>query len=62
MNKVLLVQFHLNAPASGLQIRAVLVYTMADYLNQPVNRCPLHSLTADPQRQGNVQHCFIYTC
>lgn len=60
VDKILLVQFHLNEPTPGLRVRALLVYTMADYLNQPVNRCTIHSLSVDPERQAHSvdKKCF----
>lgn len=61
MNKTLLIQFRLNASTNcDLRVRALPVYSTADSLNQPVQRCALHMLNSDPQRQGGFT-CLLFT-
>lgn len=52
MDKILLIQFRLSTVVAGMRVRAMPVYTTTDYIDQPVNRCPLHAVTLDPQHLG----------
>lgn len=59
MEKMLLIQFRLSTVVSGMRVRAMPVYTTSDYINQPVNRCPLHAVTLDPQHLAHEDgNCF----
>lgn len=59
MDKMLLVQFRLSTVVAGMRVRAMPVYTTSDYINQPVNRCPLHAVTLDPQHLAHEDgNCF----
>ncbi|XP_046668472.1 cellular tumor antigen p53 isoform X3 [Homalodisca vitripennis] len=51
INKTLLIQFRLSPNAGDLRVRALPVYSIADFLNIPVQRCALHMLNSDPQHQ-----------
>lgn len=54
INKSLLVQFKVQEFTSGLRVRALPVYSMADFVSTPVQRCALHEFNDDSLRQGEV--------
>jgi len=55
MNKTLLIQFRLSTTVAGLRVRALPVYSTADFLNIPVQRCALHMLNFDPLHQAHSE-------
>ena len=53
MNKSVQVEFHVGAsPPSGLSIRALPVFSDANYINEPVKRCPNHASHTDPTNEN----------
>uniref|UniRef100_A0A1B6JTJ9 p53 DNA-binding domain-containing protein n=1 Tax=Homalodisca liturata TaxID=320908 RepID=A0A1B6JTJ9_9HEMI len=61
MEKSLLVKFRIKNYMSGLLVRALPVYSMADYVSVPVQRCTLHELNFDTQRLAHTDkppYCF----
>ena len=56
MNKLVQVEFHVGrSPPAGLSIRALPVFSDANYINEPVKRCPNHATETDPTNEN-----FIY--
>lgn len=56
VNKVMLIKFKVgvNCPL-GLKVRALLVYSAPDHMNQAVSRCTLHKFNLDPNQQAHAQ-------
>ncbi|XP_046668462.1 cellular tumor antigen p53 isoform X2 [Homalodisca vitripennis] len=62
INKTLLIQFRLSPNAGDLRVRALPVYSIADFLNIPVQRCALHMLNSDPQHQAHSEDNKVCYC
>ena len=53
MNKLVQVEFHVGpSPPSGLSIRALPAFSDANYINEPVKRCPNHATETDPTNEN----------
>jgi len=53
MNKWVQVEFHVGSfPPAGLSVRALPVFSDANYINQPVTRCPNHAILTDPTNEN----------
>ena len=61
MNKSVQVEFHVGpAPPPGLSIRALPVFSDANYINEPVKRCPNHAVDTDPTNDNfSYKHHLI---
>ena len=57
MNKSVQVEFNVgSSPPCGLSIRALPVYSDANYINEPVRRCPNHASDTDPSNENFLSH------
>lgn len=57
MNKWVQVEFHVGPnPLSGLSIRVLPVFSDANYINEPVKRCPNHAIDTDPTNENFTEN------